>query len=60
MNGDTQANTNKKIPKYNLFFCSSIIPLINNKIPKNPKTTGKICENIVDPVIAILNHYLNF
>ena len=34
-------------------FCSSIIPLIINKILKNPKIKGKICENIIINPFAI-------
>lgn len=52
-NGDTQANTNKKIPKTNFPLSSSITPVIVKITPNNPKITGKICENIVDPVIGI-------
>ena len=49
---------NNAIPKPNLGLFSSKEPDIINNIAKNPKITGRICENIVVPTIAILNHYL--
>ncbi len=55
-----QAITNKAIPKPNLGLLSSRDPAIIITNPKNPKITGRICENIVVPTIAILNHYYNF
>ena len=55
-----QAITNKAIPKPNLGLLSSRDPVIINTNAKNPKITGSICENIVVPTIAILNHYYNF
>ena len=53
MNGNMQPNTNRITPKIRLAFLLSIIPEAINKTPINPKITGKICEKIVDPVIAI-------
>ncbi len=55
-----QAITNNAIPKPNLGLLSSRDPEIINTNAKNPKITGKICENIVVPTIAIFNHYINF
>ena len=55
-----QAITNNAIPNPNLGLLSSRDPDIINTNPKNPKITGRICENIVVPTIAILNHYYNF
>ena len=55
-----QAITNNAIPNPNLVLSSSKDPEIINNNPKNPKITGRICENIVVPTIAILNHYYNF
>ena len=46
------------MPKPNLDLSSSKEPDIMDKIAKNPITAGRICENIVVPTIAILNHYL--
>lgn len=54
------AITNSAIPKPNLGLSSSRFPEIISNIAKNPKITGMICENIVVPTIAILNHYYNF
>ncbi len=51
---------NNAIPKPNLGLSSSKVPDIINNNPKNPKITGRICENNVVPTIAILNHYYNF
>ncbi len=53
------AITNKTIPKANLGLFSSNDPDITITIPKNPIITGRICENIVVPIIAISNHYYN-
>lgn len=50
---------NKAIPNPNLFLFSSRDPDIINTKAKNPQTTGRMCENIVVPVIGILNHYYN-
>ncbi len=50
---------NSAMPKPNLGLFSSSEPEIINKSPKNPNMTGRICENIVVPTIAILNHYYN-
>ena len=55
-----QAITNNAMPKPNFGLLSSKDPEIINMIAKNPKITGNICENIVVPTIAILNHYYNF
>ena len=55
-----QAITNKAMPKANLLLSSSKDPEIININAKNPHITGRICENIVVPTIAILNHYYNF
>lgn len=55
MYGNTQARINNKIPKYNLGLLSSNEPEIIDKIAKNPKITGIICENIVVPTIAIIS-----
>lgn len=57
MNGEIQANANKKIPKINLLLSSSITPEIVRSTPKIPKITGIMCENIVVPVIAIYITY---
>jgi hypothetical protein len=54
-----QAITNKTTPKPNLGLLSSRDPEIININANNPKITGKICENIVVPTIAIFNHYYN-
>lgn len=51
---------NNVTPKANLALSSSRDPEIININEKNPKITGRICENIVVPTIAILNHYYNF
>ena len=51
---------NSAMPKPNLGLFSSSEPEIINKSPKNPNMTGRICENIVVPTIAILNHYYNY
>ena len=50
---------NNAIPNPNLFLFSSRDPDIINTKAKNPQTTGRMCENIVVPVIGILNHYYN-
>lgn len=41
-NGPIAATRNKAIPKAVICFCSSIIPLIINKMLKNPNIKGKI------------------
>ena len=51
------AKTNSTIPKPNLGLFSSREPEIIISIAKNPNITGRICENIVVPIIAISNHY---
>ena len=51
---------NNAMPNPNLFLSSSKDPDIINTNAKNPHITGSICENIVVPIIAILNHYYNF
>ena len=48
------------MPKPNLGLFSSREPEIINTNAKNPNITGRICENIVVPIIAIVNHYYNF
>ena len=53
------AITNNAIPKPNLGLLSSRDPEIIITNAKNPKITGKICENIVVPITAIFNHYYN-
>ena len=50
-----QATRNNTIPKANLPLSSSKDPEIINMSPKNPQITGRICENIVVPTIAILS-----
>ncbi len=55
-----QAITNNTIPKPNFGLSSSKDPEIISNNPKNPKITGRICEKIVVPTIAISNHYYNF
>ena len=50
-----QATRNNTIPKANLPLSSSKDPEIINISPKNPLITGRICENIVVPIIAILS-----
>ncbi len=47
---------NNAIPKPNLGLLSSKDPEIIKINAKNPKITGRICENIVVPTIAIFNH----
>ena len=53
------AITNNAIPKPNFGLLSSRDPEIISTNAKNPKITGRICENIVVPIIAILYHYYN-
>ena len=53
------AKTNSTIPKPNLGLFSSREPEIIIIIAKNPNITGRICENIVVPIIAIFYHYYN-
>lgn len=50
----------KSIPIWVTFSSSSIIPPINSKNPKNPRTGGIICENIIKVPVAILSHFLYF
>ena len=50
------AITNNAIPKPNLGLFSSRDPDIMNINAKNPKITGKICENIIINPFAILSH----
>ena len=59
MYGKMHAITNSTTPKPNLGLFSSNEPDIIITTPKNPMITGRICENIVVPIIAILNHYYN-
>ena len=47
------------MPKPSLGLFSSSEPEIISINAKNPKITGRICENIVVPTIAILYHYYN-
>ena len=47
---------NNTIPNPNLFLLFSKDPAIMHTNARNPQTTGIICENIVVPTIAILNH----
>ena len=55
------AITNNAIPNPNFGLSSSKAPDIIKINAKNPKTTGKICENIVVPTIdAIFYHYYKF
>ena len=54
-----QAIINKAIPNPSLVLSFSNDPDIINTNPKNPQITGRICENIVVPTIAILYHYYN-
>lgn len=54
-----QAIINSTIPKLNLGLFSSSEPDIIITTAKNPRITGRICENIVVPIIAISNHYYN-
>ena len=54
-----QATRNKVIPNPNLPLSFSNDPDIINTNPKNPHIAGRICENIVVPKNAILNHYYN-
>lgn len=51
-----QAIKNKAMPNPNLDLLFSKDPDIIYTNPKNPHITGRICENIVVPIIAILNH----
>ena len=41
-NGPIAATRNKIMPKIEICFCSSIIPLMINKILKNPNIKGRI------------------
>jgi hypothetical protein len=50
---------NNAIPNPNLLLLFSKDPDIINTNPKNPQITGRICENIVVPIIAIFYHYYN-
>lgn len=58
--GNIAAKTNNTIPILNLYLFSSNVPDINNKTPKNPNITGKICENKVIPTKAIFYHYYTY
>lgn len=49
---------NNTMPKPSLGLFSSSEPEIISINAKNPKITGRICENIVVPTIAIFNHYI--
>lgn len=55
MKGPKDAMKNKIRPKVKKLLLSSIIPDITNKIPINPKSIGKICENNTNPELAILS-----
>lgn len=54
-NGPIDATRNRIIPIIEICFSSSIIPLMINKILKNPIIKGKICENIIINPFAILS-----
>ena len=54
-NGPIAATRIKSMPKTVMCFCSSITPLMINKILKNPSIKGKICENIIINPFAILS-----
>ena len=54
-NGPMDATKNRIIPIIEICHSSSIIPLIINKILKNPSIKGKICENIIINPFAILS-----
>ena len=41
-NGPTDASRKRPIPNAVICFCSSIIPLMINKMLKNPNINGKI------------------
>ncbi len=43
------------MPMAVICFCSSIIPLIINKMLKKPNIKGKICENIIINPFAIIS-----
>lgn len=58
--GNIAAKTNNTIPILNLYLFSFNVPDINNKTPKNPNITGKICENKVIPAKAIFYHYYTY
>ena len=51
---------NNTTPNPSLGLLSSNIPPIISSVPKNPKITGNIWENIVVPVKAIFYHLLIF
>lgn len=57
--GNMQAIKNNAMPNPNLCLSFSKDPDMINTNPKNPHITGRICENIVVPINAILNHYYN-
>ena len=57
--GNVQAIINKAMPNPNLCLSFSNDPDIINTNAKNPHITGRICEIIVVPITAILNHYYN-
>ena len=54
-NGPIEASKNRTIPIIEICFSSSIIPLMINRILKNPIIKGKICENIIINPFAILS-----
>lgn len=54
-NGPMDATRNNIMPKMEICFCSSIIPLMINNMLKNPKIKGKICENIIINPFAIIS-----
>lgn len=60
MYGNMHALMNNATPNPNLTLSSSSAPDMISSIPKNPNITGRICEKIVVPTAAILNHYNNF
>lgn len=55
-NGPMAARRKSPMPKAAICFCSSIIPLMINKILKNPNIKGKIWENIIINPFAIISH----
>ena len=58
--GNMHAETNKTMPIDNLILLSSKEPIIIKIIDKSPRITGRIWENSVVPITAILNHLLYF
>ena len=55
-NGPIAARRKRAMPNAVICFSSSIIPLMINKILKNPNIKGKIWENIIINPFAILSH----